>query len=78
VQALLRDAQGRAVGDRYLFTKTVALKLPPDRFADLLSRDNIEIANTVDSPKPGRYQIAAVVRHSAGRLASATADVVVP
>ena len=78
VQGLLRDEQGRPVGERFLFTKTIDMKLPEDRLADLLSRDNVEIANEAPAPKKGRYQVAVAVRHSGGRLASATAEVVVP
>jgi len=78
VQGLLRDDRGRPVGDRYLFAKTLDLKLPEDRYADLLSRENVEIANEAPAPKKGRYQVAVVVRHSGGRLASATADLDVP
>jgi VWFA-related protein len=78
LQGLLRDERGRPVGDRFLFTKTFDMKLPDDRYADLRSRENVEIANEAPAPKPGRYQLAVVVRHSGGRLASATADVDVP
>ena len=78
IQGLLRDERGRPVGDRYLFTKTIDMKLPEDRYADLRSRENVEIASDAPAPKPGRYQLAVVVRHSGGRLASATAEVVVP
>ncbi len=78
VQGLLRDQQGRPVGDRYLFTKTIDMKLPPERYADLRRRDNVEIAADAPAPKKGRYQVAVVVRHSGGRLASAAADVEVP
>jgi hypothetical protein len=75
---LLRDEQGRPVGERFLFTKTVDMKLSGDRLADLLSRDNVEIPNEAPAPKRGRYQVVVAVRHSGGRLASATAEVVVP
>jgi hypothetical protein len=78
LQGLLRDDKGRPVGDRYLFTKTIEMKLPEARYADLRSRDNVEIPTDAPVPKPGRYQIAVVLRHSGGRLASATTDVVVP
>jgi hypothetical protein len=78
VQGLLRDSQGRPVGDRYLFTKTVEMKLPEERYAELRTRDNVEIATDAAAPKKGRYQVAVVVRHSGGRLASAAADVDVP
>ncbi len=78
LSGLLRDERGRPVGDRYLFTKTVEMKLPEARYADLRSRENVEIASDAPSPKTGRYQLAVVVRHSGGRLASATAEVVVP
>jgi hypothetical protein len=66
------------VGERFLFTKTIDMKLPEDRLADLVSRDNVEIANEAPAPKKGRYQVAVAVRHSGGRLASATAEVLVP
>jgi VWFA-related protein len=75
---LLRDEQGRPVGERYLFSKTVNMKLPQARYEDLLTRDNVEIANEADPPKPGRYQVAVVARHSGGRLASSTIDLTVP
>ena len=78
VQGLLRDQQGRPVGDRYLFTKTVDMKLPPERYAELRQRDNVEIATDAPAPNKGRYQVAVVVRHSGGRLASAAAEVDVP
>jgi VWFA-related protein len=78
IQGLLRDEQGRPVGDRFLFTKTIDMKLPEDRYADLRSRGNLEIANEAPAPKKGRYQVAVAVRHSGGRLASATAGLVVP
>jgi VWFA-related protein len=78
VQAMLRDANGKVVGDRYLFSKSVAMKLPEDRFADLRTRENVEIANVAEAPKKGRYQLTVVARHSGGRLASASADVEVP
>jgi VWFA-related protein len=78
VQGLLRDSQGRPVGDRYLFTKTIDMKLPPERHAELRSRENVEIATDAPAPKKGRYQVAVVVRHSGGRLASAAVDVDVP
>ena len=78
VQGLLRDEQGRPVGDRFLFTKTVEMRLPDDRYAELRARDNVEIANEAPAPKKGRYQLAVAVRHSGGRLASATTEVVVP
>ena len=54
------------------------MKLSDDRYADLRSRDNVEIANEAPAPKKGPYQVAVAVRHSGGRLASATAEVVVP
>ena len=78
LRGLLRDERGRPVDNRYLFTKTIEMKLPEARFADLRSRDNVEIPADAPAPKPGRYQLAVVLRHSGGRLASATADLVVP
>jgi VWFA-related protein len=78
VLGLLRDDQGRPVGERYLVSKTFNMKLPPERYADLLARDNVEIANEAEPPKPGRYHLAVVARHSGGRLASATIDLNVP
>jgi VWFA-related protein len=78
LRGLLRDERGRPVDNRYLFTKTIEMKLPEARYADLRSRDNVEIPADAPAPKPGRYQIAVVLRHSGGRLASATADLVVP
>jgi hypothetical protein len=78
LQALLRDAQGKAVGGRYLISKTVSLKIPEARFADFRARDNAEIPNEVEAPRKGRYQLTVVARHSGGRLAAATAEVEVP
>lgn len=78
VQAMLRDANGKVVGDRYLFSKSVAMKLPPDRYAGLRERENVEIANVAEAPKKGRYQLTVVARHSGGRLASASTEVEVP
>jgi hypothetical protein len=78
LRGLLRDERGRPVDNRYLFTKTIEMKLPEARYADLRSRDNVEIPAEAPAPKPGRYQLAVVLRHSGGRLASTTADIVVP
>lgn len=78
LQALLRDEKGKTVGDRYLFAKSVAMKLTEARYADLRGRENIEIPNDAPLPKKGRYQVTVVARHSGGRLASASADVVIP
>ncbi len=76
--ALLRDAAGRPVGERYLFAKTIAMKLTASRYADLRTRDNVEVPTEVDLPKPGRYSVTVVARHSGGRLASATAEIDIP
>ena len=78
VQGLLRDDKGRMVGNRYLFTKTIDMRLPDARYADLRSRENVEIPADAPAPAAGRYQLAVVLRHSGGRLASATTDLVVP
>ena len=78
IEAVLRDEQGHPVGDRFLFTKKIDMKLPEARYADLRSRDNVEIASEAPAPKKGRYEVAVAVRHSGGRLASAAAEVVVP
>ena len=78
LQGLLRDDNGRAVGDNYIFTKRVDMNLSETRYADLRSRDSVEIASDAKAPKPGRYQLAVVLRHSGGRLASAATDVIVP
>ncbi len=78
VQAVLRDDKGKVVGNRYLFSKSVAMKLPPDRFAGLRERENVEIANVAEAPKKGRYQLTVAARHSGGRLASASAEIEVP
>jgi len=53
LQGLLRDDRGRPVGDRYLFTKTIDMKLPQARYAELRARDNVEIASDAPLPKPG-------------------------
>lgn len=74
---VLRDASGKLVGRTALFSKRAELKLPADRVADLRSRDNIAIPTEVPAPAAGTYQLVVVVRHSAGRLATATAAVVV-
>ncbi len=78
VQALLRDDQGRTVGERYLFAKSIAMKLPEERYADLRTRPSVEVANQAPAPKKGRYQLTVVARHSGGRLATATVDFDVP
>jgi len=78
VQAVLRDEDGKLVGNRYLFSKSVAMKLPPDRYAGLRERENVEIANVAEAPKKGRYRLTVVARHSGGRLASASAEIEVP
>ena len=78
LQGLLRDDKGRMVGERYLFTKTIDMKLPEARYSELRSRENVEIPADAPVPKAGRYQVAVVLRHSGGRLASATTEVVVP
>jgi VWFA-related protein len=75
---LLRDDQGRAVGKRYLFSKTIDLKLGEERYADLRSRDNVEIRNDAPAPKKGRYRVTVVARHSGDRLATATAETEAP
>lgn len=68
----------RPVGDRFLFSKKVALKLPEARWADLTSRENIEIANDAPAPKKGIYQLSVVVSHSNARLASTTVAIEAP
>jgi hypothetical protein len=78
LRGLLRDERGKPVDNRYLFTRSIEMRLPEARFADLRSRDNVEIPADAPAPKPGRYQLTVVLRHSGGRIASATADVVVP
>ncbi|MGE0452778.1 MAG: VWA domain-containing protein [Vicinamibacteria bacterium] len=79
LQALLRDAGGRPVGKRYFFARSVAMKLSPGRHAELLARDDLEIAASVLAPrKKGGYHLTVVVRHSGGRLAAATTTFDVP
>ena len=78
LQGLLRDDKGRTVGERYLFTKAIEMKLAEARYADLRSRDNVEIPAQAPAPKSGRYQLAVVLRHSGGRLAAASVELVVP
>jgi VWFA-related protein len=78
VQAVLRDGDGRMVDNRYLFSKSIGMKLPENRYADLRARDSVEVANAAPVPKKGRYQLTVVARHSSGRLASASAEVEVP
>ena len=53
LQGLLRDERGRPVGDRYLFTKTIDMKLPEARYADLRSRENVEIASDAPAAEVG-------------------------
>ena len=78
LRGLLRDERAKPVDNRYLFTRSIEMRLPEARFADLRSRDNVEIPADAPAPKPGRCQLTVVLRHSGGRIASATADVVVP
>jgi hypothetical protein len=76
--ALLRDEKGRTVGDRYLISKDLSLRLDEARYADLRTRDDVEIKNEVPAPKRGRYQLTLVLRHSGGRLAAKQIEIVVP
>jgi hypothetical protein len=78
LSGLLRDERGRSVSDRYLFAKAIEMKLPQTRYEDLRSRENVEIAAEGALPKAGRYRLAVALRHSGGRLAAASAEVVVP
>jgi hypothetical protein len=78
LQAVLRDDKGKMVGNRYLFAKSVGMRLPPDRYASLRERENVEIANVAEAPKKGRYQLTVAARHSGGRLASASVGFEVP
>lgn len=78
LRGLLRDDKGRPVGQGYLFAKTIEMKLPEERYADLKSRDNVEIAIDAKAPKAGRYQLAVVARHSGSRLSAASAELLVP
>lgn len=78
VQALLRDADGKMVDNRYLFSKSIGMKLPENRYTELRARDNVEVANAAPVPKKGRYQLTVVAQHSGGRLASASTEVEVP
>lgn len=78
VAALLRDAQGRVVGERFLFAKDVAMKLAADRHADLMSHENIEIPGEGDAPRAGKYDLVVVVRHAAGRLSARSVPLDVP
>ena len=78
VQAVLRDGDGKMVDNRYLFSKSIEMKLPENRYADLRARDSVEVANAAPVPKKGRYRLTVVARHSGGRLASASAEVEVP
>lgn len=78
VSALLRDAEGKVVGDRYLFAKDVAMKMAPDRLADLMSHENIEIPGDGAAPRGGQYELVVVVRHSAGRISARSLALAVP
>jgi VWFA-related protein len=73
LRALLRDEKGRIVGDRYLFTKTASLKLPPARYAELREQENVEIPTEAALPRKGRFQLWIAAYHSDGRLAVASA-----
>jgi hypothetical protein len=44
---------------------------------DLRSRDNVEIPIDVQAPPAGAYQLVVVVRHGAGRVATAAVPLVV-
>ncbi len=78
IQALLRDERGQPVGERFLFTKAIDLKLPEDRLADLaLARqrgDRERGARAEEGPLPGRggrppQRRAPRLRHRRGRRA---------
>jgi VWFA-related protein len=71
IQAVLRDEKGRLVGRTYLFSKTVSLRLPPDRYADLRDRDTVEVASEAVLPGKGRFRLWVAAHHSGGRLAVA-------
>lgn len=78
VSALLRDAEGKVVGDRYLFAKDVSMKMAPDRLAELMSHENIEIPGDGAAPRGGQYELVVVVRHSAGRISARSVALTVP
>jgi VWFA-related protein len=77
LQALLRDEKGKVPG-KSLTTKTVTLKLTDERYADLRSRDNVEIPLDMEAPPRGRYHLTVVACHSNGRLDAAVLDLDVP
>jgi hypothetical protein len=68
IHAVLRDEKGRPVGKTYLFSKTITLKLPPDRYAELRERENVEVASEAVLPGKGRFRLWVVAHHSGGRL----------
>lgn len=78
VSTLLRDAEGKVVGGRYLFAKDVAMKLGADRLAELTSHENIEIHGDGEAPRSGQYELVVVVRHSAGRISARSVALAVP
>jgi VWFA-related protein len=78
IQAFLRDGNGKLVGGKGLFSKDVALKLPPDQLEALQTSDNIEIPTKVKAPSRGTYTLVVMARHSGSRLVTKTTEVVVP
>jgi hypothetical protein len=73
IRAVLRDDKGRPVGKTYLLSKTITLKLPPDRYAELRERGNVELASEAVLPGKGRFRLWVAAHHSGGRLAIADA-----
>lgn len=78
VSALLRDAEGKVAGGRYLFAKDVAMKMTAERLAGMLAHENIEIPGEGAAPRAGQYELVVVVRHSAGRISARSVALAVP
>ncbi len=68
LHAFLRDAAGKVVGGKTLFSKNVTLALPADRLKTLLQSDNVAIPTEVAAPGRGAYQLIVIARHSGARL----------
>lgn len=68
LQAFLRDAAGRIVDGKALFSKNVTLSLPADRLKVLQQSDNVAISTEVTPPGRGAYQLTVIARHGGARL----------
>ena len=75
VAAMVRDASGKVVGERLLFSKDVSLRLKPARYQALRQSDDLEVPGDGPAPKAGTYELTVVVRHSGSRLAATSTTV---